>query len=271
MKEGLASYKFRNKNNWRKWAWNQIRDRVDTPSEEVILYLADEYDLDRPVALSKGFKHYNLIAINKDKEICETLRGQKKIAMHGDLVSLLLSWDKISTLQPTVVFADLCGTINTAIDVTIASLSMKYPPKVLVLNMIKGRETRGGFGSFFVRRMNKTVGKPIDRAVALLPILQGIIGEYFFGFSSLSKNWTKKECALVYNMMLEQMVPNWRAYKSVNGSVMNSIAFSIPTDLFIGTSEKHPLLNQYKYSNKLTRQISANLAIRTMRMNKTLK
>jgi len=270
-KEGLKSYRFGNKNNWRRWAWNQIKNRVDTPSKEIVLYLADEHDLDRPVALSKGFKHYNLIAVNKDKKICEMLRAQKKIAMHGNLAALLLSWENIQTVQPTVIFADLCGTIDTAFEVMFSSLSSfvqpEVMPKVMILNMLRGREASTGMGSYFIKdiRAHIHTKDTISRARALGTLLYSLVGGYYLQFNNTPKDYSENQKLAIARIMEMKIAPRTFSYKSINGCVMDSIAFSIPEEGFNLVPSKH-LLN--KYSKNLTRQISANLAVRTMRMNK---
>jgi hypothetical protein len=76
------NYKFGTKANWRRWQWNRIVERLAVPVRDaVVVYLAGPEDLDRPVALSKGFRPDNLIAVDRDGDVVKQLR------MNGTLSS----------------------------------------------------------------------------------------------------------------------------------------------------------------------------------------
>lgn len=64
MNTGIENYNFDEKNKWRIWNWNRIRERLTCkPRDALVLYLAGPQDLDRAVAMRKGFDPLNMIAV----------------------------------------------------------------------------------------------------------------------------------------------------------------------------------------------------------------
>lgn len=100
-------YKFGNKNNWRRWLWNRLRDRVDWDLDGgVVLYLAGQYDLDRNVAIAKGFREHNLLAIEKNHSVAQSIRRNRTLVIQEEAETVLMSWPKHRPVQAVVL--DMC-------------------------------------------------------------------------------------------------------------------------------------------------------------------
>lgn len=122
--------------------WNIIRDRVPVhPRDAVVLYLAGEQDLDRPIALSKGFSSHNLIAVEREPDILELLRSRGVLTVFGELEPVIGSWPE--SVGISCVFGDfMCGLTvgveNCAMAATASPAVLKNAQ--LVFNMLRGRE-----------------------------------------------------------------------------------------------------------------------------------
>lgn len=137
---GLADYKNGTKNNWRRWQWNQIAARVRDRRNAVVLYLASDQDLDRRVAVSKGFNPNNLIAVDIDQSKVDRLRAAGKLAIHGELASVCAYFggERID-----VVAADLCCGITKRGAILMDVISHFVPIKpggVVAVNLLRGRD-----------------------------------------------------------------------------------------------------------------------------------
>jgi hypothetical protein len=141
MNGSTKNYKFGPKNNWRRTMWNKIKERLlMRPENAVVLYMAGRDDLDRDVAISKGFKHHNLIAVEKDAEVVKILRRQGKLAIHANLIDVLAAWQN---LQIGVVFADICCGITPSTIELLYSFFQNpdLSDSVVAVNLLKGRDS----------------------------------------------------------------------------------------------------------------------------------
>jgi len=140
------NYKFGQKNNWRRQAWNELTCRIlkyKKPSAAIILYLAGQQDLDRKIAIDHGFHPDNLIIIERNKDNIKTLRQQAKIVIQGDLIDILAAW-KPDGLPIDIIYADLCCGIEPrtiAIYRAIANKPCFWGANVLI-NFQRGRDAR---------------------------------------------------------------------------------------------------------------------------------
>lgn len=85
-------YKNGAKNQWRRTAWNAIADGVQDRANALVLYLPGSTDLDRPEAMRRGFKPANLIAVERQPEVCELLRAEGATTICGSLTEVLEAW-----------------------------------------------------------------------------------------------------------------------------------------------------------------------------------
>lgn len=133
-------YKFGNKNNWRRWAWNRIEERIDRPRRDCkILYLAGENNLDMKEASRRGFKSQNMIAIERDKKLCRDLRKKGITTIHGDMIETIKKWgnEKID-----IVISDYCCGLNNNVleQIVIAFWQPCFRDCVFSINLMRGRE-----------------------------------------------------------------------------------------------------------------------------------
>lgn len=132
-------YKFGNKNNWRRWLWNRIRERLSIPpSEATVVYLAGAQNLDAEEAIRRGFRRENLIAIDKDQDIVRQLRQNGSLALQADIT--IAAW---AINRPVhVLLMDFCSGLEAHIaDYAHALLAKKTLWNcVVATNLLRGRD-----------------------------------------------------------------------------------------------------------------------------------
>lgn len=147
-----TNYKNGRKNNWRNWQWNCARQYIANPSEAIVLYLPGSTDLDRPVAIRKGFKEANLIAIERDTEVTKLLRAKGVTTINDDLLKVINAWP--SDIKVGLVIADMV----TGLDLEATALIAPWigsPPfwhSVLSLNAMRGREM-GNISRMYIKML----------------------------------------------------------------------------------------------------------------------
>jgi len=189
----IDGYKFGQKNNWRKWAWNRAKEIISQggvlPKNANIMYLAGMQDLDRAVATSKGFNPNNMIAVDINSRVVNHAREKKCLAVKSDLNSAIAA---ISLLNKKidVLVCDLCCGLTTQIKELIDLLSRgciynentmlnSYPlsdSAAIIINLLRGRDAgevldlyagiqdrhRGKMVySYYVRMLRQTTEKDI--------------------------------------------------------------------------------------------------------------
>jgi len=153
--QGLADYRNNTKETWRNWAWNraielqpELRDRRRrTPANirrvlanKTAIYLVGPEDLDRQVAIAKGFRNENLIAIDVEKENIARVRKAGGIGVCCDIADAILAWQQE---QIDIVMADFCGGISTNLWRLLHSMIISQNVgghSVLCVNMLRGRD-----------------------------------------------------------------------------------------------------------------------------------
>lgn len=134
-------YKFGNKNNWRRWVWNRIAERTPNRRDAVVLYLAGARNLDRPIAVDRGFRAVNMIAIERDADAVTALRASGQLAIRGTLNDVARNMP--FTRRIAVLNADLtCGATGEVI--SLANYLITHPAfagAVFAFNLLRGRET----------------------------------------------------------------------------------------------------------------------------------
>lgn len=239
----IQTYEFGAKNHWRRTIWNEIAKRVDNRRKAIAIYLPGKEDLDRSIAISKGFKPMNLIGIDRDASVVEKLRSEKKLIICGPAACVLDAWD--SPTKPSAIFMDFqCGLTEEAF-LTMACISTIGQPSPIICaaNFLRGRDHDPLFDL------------PIDRIRAESQHR----GEQFF--SAMLHFWDKKVCPCCrHKLTRENLRCKFFSYKSAAGNqYFDSIVFDWPL-----TRASKPTSTEYK------QQISACLAVRTMRINGTL-
>jgi len=110
-------------------------------SDAVVLYLSGPDDIDREVALSKGFKNHNLIAIDKEPEYINKVRQAGNLGLCVGLGPVISSWGKEPKIN--VIIADFCcgitGTVRDFIDDLLLSNGIGAGC-ILAVNLMRGRD-----------------------------------------------------------------------------------------------------------------------------------
>ena len=133
----VATYNFSEKNKWRYRIYSYMRKRINSPHLANILYLSGPEDRERSVAVRKGFNPDRMIAVSNDQKIVETLRQQRKLAIHGDIVDVAQCFrDELS-----IISLDLCSGLRWKLR-AVALLAMQSIREngFLVVNLQRGRD-----------------------------------------------------------------------------------------------------------------------------------
>lgn len=273
---------------WRRTVWNAIIDRLPKPpSECIVLYLAGEADLDRPVMLSRGFKPDNLIAVENNKAVCKKLRSKGTLCIYGDLLSVMLKFP----LDVDVVIGDFCCGLEDQLRYKIALTTTKenYRKTVFAFNFMRGRERTGREHREMYERVSKQCTLQVDAKHRGL-MLHNDLFMFSLGFMS---GWVELQRGLLRpkNGFIEwqesqhgkesirglrqhfhknpRFFPSYYSYKSISGPVFDTVAFTNPFGSFAKDSDwfNSETFGAYQrwLSGTSDRQIAAVLAHRTMR------
>lgn len=272
-------YKFGTKNNWRRRVWNELRDRIfGDRRDSLVLYLSGEQDLDRPVALSKGFPENGMIAVDRSQMVVDRLRGQGKLAICGDLLSVLESWPPHRPVD--AVIGDFCSGLEkqTWKRLRVLWQNPAFTKAVCVLNFQRGREHSGNEwreGSTFI---------PIDGvhpghrgALFLMLVIGGFAVRASPALADLGRkpveSWTVRDIevaetthAVVSNAFCKKTHPLFLSYRSGRALHFDSVIFSGYLKDFTPRPEHIAQFKQHGDVD-LRRQIAAVLAHRTRRLN----
>jgi|3_EtaG_2_1085321.scaffolds.fasta_scaffold02708_6 hypothetical protein len=272
-----SGYKFGRKNNWRRWSWNAIKERLPvSPINAVGLYLAGSDDLDRPVAISKGFKEENLIAVDVNALAVTKLRKQKRIALNLEISHVIGNW---RNPKLSFVSADLCSGLTAHSENLLKSFLYSTGVEdhcVIALNMLRGRDDTDWLKYYknklstcdrnsFFEASRDLVPNPfgqieLHRGVAVVLTLMDVFMNLAKKTSLLSED--KSTSIRQMSGILIKMNPTFNSYKSKK-LTMDSVVFVWPLH--------GPWLDYKPKTQKDTaakRQIAAMKAIRTMRYNK---
>lgn len=134
------NYDFGPKRHWRRTVWNRVKSELSVPaSDAVVLYLPGPHDFDREIAIEKGFKDKNLIAIERDSRIVSKLRRDGKLVANCDFI------DALNSLNRPVhfVFGDFCKGVDFSTFkgiFTASQFNKNLENTIFALNFQRGRE-----------------------------------------------------------------------------------------------------------------------------------
>lgn len=251
------NYKYGQKNNWRRWQWNRIEERLKVRKKEaVVLYLAGKEDLDRAEAIRRGFNPTNLIACELENDAVKILRDKGVNVIHGDLIDVLIHW---KNPKIDIVIADFC-----------CGLSKKTGQRFFVDNAFWS----SGTNSNCVYSVTLLRGRDGDFKPH---ILYNFLNEYSVGPQQLRKHRGFYAMTLTVVGILKAFLskenypadefewwmkrlfdPSFFSYKTKNRhTIMDSVVFSTPCELGAPISAR---------DMNYTRKIAAAKAIRTLRL-----
>lgn len=286
------NYKFGNKNNWRRWVWNRIIERLTVPTKDaVVLYLAGEDNIDREIALSHGFKPDNLIAIEKDKTIVNHLRRNGQLCVQGDIIDILRAWPHNKLIS--VIIADFCCGLEKRIMEYFTTAFLQSPhtrTSIFAINLLRGRDpstnqlreswTRNRLDNMMwetstINRKHRGVMVTTEYATVLLSVVFGKIVFISEGKLQYNKETTMQgEWIEYYNKhhkgLWKVMQPAFNSYKSVSGQIFDSAIWSSGiscNEFFDDDGVYDNRINAVHVGTSERRRIAAILAHRTMRLN----
>ncbi|MBW1812176.1 MAG: hypothetical protein JRJ39_00510 [Deltaproteobacteria bacterium] len=255
MSVGLNNYDFNEKEKWRVWTWNRIREKTHKPIKDSLgLYFAAAQDLDRPVAIKKGFSDHNLLAVERDLKSVKILRKNGVNVIHSDLTSVINDWKGRNEID--FINADFtCGIT----DDIIAFLYMAYlchsvsSGCIVAINLLRGRdiglreiaETVGRkdtLGSYVLKKSlskKKQRGKHRGQRIFICGLLWVYINladsARVFGKNKGSKYSKGENRASIDHLIrfIKKAGPSFYSYKSSNGrNVMDACVFEVNKNFF---------------------------------------
>lgn len=175
---GIESYDNKTKDNVRRWQMNQVAEFVrgngtrKTMKSATMLYLCGPEDFDRPLAIERGFRNENVIAVDLSGGNVANIRKDGRLAIKCNLIDLLLQWPEDWPIKAIV--ADLCcGLDNTAMALAAALFRSKAVRAAkycaFAINLQRGRDQ----SSNNVRRM---VNAYVDRCADSMKSKVQIVG-----------------------------------------------------------------------------------------------
>ena len=224
-------YKFGNKNNWRRQLWNELA-RCAQPPDALALYLPGPQDLDRPIAISKGFKPWNLIAVERNGKVVDKLKLQSIPVVGGDLFQVLRDWNPDRAID--CLIADFTSDATRLI-VENLFLHLKFAPhltnSVVALNFLRGRDKSSNHArSLLIDNFDASYrGQPVNLKHRGLSTV-GRIVLLNCGYAAKSGVVKSEQDALAMQRHLLQWsdVSMLATYRSESGQLFDSVVFRNP-------------------------------------------
>lgn len=269
----IDGYKFGQKNNWRRWQWNGICERLQKYSpvsrrDAVVLYLSGAEDIDREVARSKGFSPTNLIAIDRSKKVVESVRNNGGLALNADLRETLLALTE-SKLKIDVLVADFCCGTNDRtkdfIDLILdKSAQIFRGPPIVSCNFMRGRDD----GEITRCFSNMHRGRKLFDYIRTFYV-SVIIGAGRKGQISEWPPPSKNEVEKALKLIEPYLKPTFSSYRS-SGFYMDSIVLAINLQYVNLENESCWIDKEKQIVQRATKnKIAAVAAIRTARNKNT--
>lgn len=139
-------YSGKQKKDWRGWQWNRIVEKLHLlgkkPQNSIVVYLAGITDFDRPVAMARGFRPENLIAIDRESKVVDKLRSENVLAVSSTLLDACIAWP--SNRPVDVLLADFCSGFNQEASDFAGAIYMNpaFSNVVLASNFQRGRDAQ---------------------------------------------------------------------------------------------------------------------------------
>lgn len=298
-------YKFGIKNNWRRQIWNEISSRIKVPKKEaIVVYLAGKEDLDRKVAIEKGFKPYNLIAIDRDKDVIDHLKSRGVLAIQGDLFDVIKGFcgnidvlvadmccgvtDEVYEFAKRMVEDHTCNAFNhnigpckdcEPIDDECSSCphscvdvekGEEFAHPLVVFNFMRGRDKGIILNSF--KGLSKHRGELFMEKMVQLRVNRtarclGVKDEFFDNNEVLKLDRSFEELFGMFKDEREGTLSHYRPkYYSYKSNCGNIVMDSV-----IFNCIAPEVMLAERVNTEYTRVVGATMAIRTMRMNGKLK
>lgn len=281
------NYKFGSKNNWRRTIWNRISERVEGKNKDaIVLYMPDFPDYDKPVALSKGFCHHNMIAVNRDVNVVNAVRENIGLAVNAKASEIVKAWP--ASRKCNVIFFDFMNGHTKEHQQTMFDISTNpaFEDAVVAFNVMRGRDGETNF----VRSMFQAVGKIspecvpgekhrgehmfVVHAVALLSTLHNILKDFKNQSRAPDQVFDSAMESFKAYYTEKQSVCTALSYKSISGQVFDSIIYKnisltrwLRSSFFGFDIQKTPWEITGTPLDRIRKSITATMAVRTSRLN----
>jgi hypothetical protein len=279
----VDGYKFGTKNNWRRWLWNRVSDRLTGRRKDaLILYLPGMEDLDRPIAINHGFSPNNLIAVDRNKDVVENMKSKGALCINGNFLDVVKCFMK-TKVKIDAVIADYCCGLTEDVQAAAAWWTpeiMRHIMNnngVIAINLMRGRDG-GEFLEQYKDSEDRHRGKMFVDSMATMsammyashtfysknhhqdvfPMLAETYKEFFPDFFFSDEDLIDVDPWK--NLVNHSFSPEHTSYKS-GRIVMDSSVISIDTNLAVPVmhAEESEMPDIY-------REVCAILAVRTMKM-----
>jgi len=281
----MMDYWFGQKNNWRRWAWNQASSLLTDKHAGVSLYLPSATDLDRKIALSKGFVDHNLIGVERNRSALQESRANGGLVIHGDF------WDAVhcvarSSVAVSFVFGDFCSGLPHEDEYICAMNAASLPgteKAIFCFNFMRGRDPSGNnVRNVFSKYAGKHRGQLFLYgllSVFLLGMHRNLIncGATNEALGEFAGRWFKVLMPLYPAFDGSLLKARFNSYQSTTGQIFDSCCFANPfgviesaTGISLSQCRSANLINQrreFRLPAKTLNSTRAVLAHRTMRLN----
>lgn len=272
------NYKNGQKNHWRRTMWNHLADLTQDKREAVVLYLPGSTDLDRPEALRRGFKSWNLIAVERDVKVAKKLRSEGATVINDNLRMVMAGWP--SDVPVAAVVADLqCGMCELANRILCTWVTTRaFSEGAIMINMMRGRDPgeaaeqtrdltmRNGQRVIERMHLNGMIATPLSRAGLALSCVIGHSLSYTLDRLGIPDGDEIAEDAKLHINRTAVGAYKYTSLPSYRSSPGSPFFDSCIIRCVSRTFRQAPMK-----SHPAGRRIAAALAVRTMRKNGTLR
>lgn len=257
------------KNHWRRRVWNRFAEySPKKPRESLALYLSGEDDLDRPIAIERGFRDENLIAVSRSQAAVDSIRANGGLAIKGDVYDVICAWPE--SIGVDVVHLDTCSPFMAkyAGDLWAIMVLRHLRRSVICLNNVSGHDKDIGLidtpmPTKHLHRAELTLACAMGRM--LVHINSGIdiamaenIGKAFAQNLTIDKGWY---LAPHKNNPERKTCMDWAVFRGIE-----CVGGEWLPPYFVEESDRIRAKMRLK-RRRMAQQISAVLAHRTRRLN----
>lgn len=290
-------YDFYDKNNWVRMIWNQVLRRTKGRQQsEAIVYLCGPDDFDREIAVRRGVPSRNLVAVDIDKSNVDRVRKAGHAAICGDVFDVLKAWPSNKPVCALVL--DFCQGLQRLPDLErLMAIQMMNPAlsrAVIALNLQRGRDAQSNaerelVGDMIKRHkelpddgsLNLWHGRYKELIADIDEKHRGLIFSMWYlvvGFKKLEKCERTQRLAVIagslgtvmLQILLDSIKPRFFTYQSSGKMVYDSVVMYPFSNFFMADpSADHQSMRDFigKSPRKVSKSLTATLAVRTRRMN----
>lgn len=227
-------YDFGSKNNWRRWAWNRLDERIRDKDAGVCLYLPSADDIDRDIATGKGFKDNNLIGVERKSVALALARRRGGLVISGDWWEAVQAVARSDT-SISAVFADFCYGIpndRSLVDMINPFSLPSAVDTVVAFNFMRGRDApSNGLRVVYEKYVGKHRGK-LFAHIAMALTVAGVYRNILRHGESIREQWIDFAMRRVFprypSFDCSVLNPAFASYRSASGQYFDSVVMLNP-------------------------------------------